>query len=216
MGRRLPRALQRWAGTNGIDPHMGGQGLRAGLRQRPKTHLGQSIAHEFRRQFLDALINHVHNQPLRYGLARRIESGGRHLGCKALHQHERRAQIRFHMPVPTAARPGLQRVIFKDRRIVNQDAQRPAQPGDGPRNQGCGLRFVQQIGLHRHGAPPHRRNLRHNRCGVFARAGIMHRHIIAALRQRQRHRPAQPLARPRHQCPHVQPFLQSQPFVPIK
>ena len=129
--------------------------------------------------------------------------GARHLRRHGLAQDEGRAQVRFHVPVPAFSGRGPEVVVFEDRGVVDQNRDRLAQRLGGGGQQALHLGLDGQVGAQGVRLPAHRPDLGHRRLGLIGAARVMHRDVMAAFRKAQRHRPAQPFRRARHQCGHV-------------
>ena len=85
LRRRLPRAGQRRAGADGVDPDARRQRQRHGLGQRPERRLRHGVGDEVRRQRPDTLVEHVDHYALGASAAARGKGlhqtkGARRLG----------------------------------------------------------------------------------------------------------------------------------------
>ena len=190
---------------------MRGKGLGRRPGESPQSHLGNRVAHEFGRQLVHTLINHVHHESLGLRLPIRIRNGFRGLGGQGLRQHDRCAQVGLDVAVPAFAGHAVDIVVFEDRGIVDQHRDRLAKRLGRAGQQGLRLRLVQQVCLQRHGLSANLADRGGGFLGLRFGPCIVHGHVVPRLGQRQRHGPAQPLRRPRHQCRHDRPPLSSEP-----
>ena len=180
--RALPRARQRRSRADPVDPDARGERERHGLRESPQTRLGQGVGDEVLGQVPHPLVEYVDDIA---GPVRRQR--GRH----CLHQHEGRAQIGLHVPVPALPAGGGEAVMLENRGVVDQDADRPQRR---PRalDQRPRLRFVPEIGGERHRAAAGAFYRVHGPGGLVAGRAVMDRDRMTALGEGFGDRPTNP------------------------
>ena len=84
------------------------------------------------------------------------------------------------MTVPALPRSGGERIVFKNRGVVDQHAKRSSQRRRSTGNKGFRLCLGQQVGLEHLGAAAHRTDLGHHGLGPFGRGGVVDSNVMAA------------------------------------
>ena len=187
----LPRAGQRRAGTDAVDPDAWGQRQRHRLGQRPQPGLGDGVGDEVRRDRPDPLVQHVDHHALGVGRQRAGE---------VLHQHEGRAQAGLDMRVPGGAGGVMPFVALERAGVVDQHADRAERSG-GFAARAPGWRFrCRGRRCSSAGAAANAADRRAGRHGGVAVGMAMQGDIKAGIRERERDGAADALCRAGDQC----------------
>jgi hypothetical protein len=160
--------------------------------KRPEPHLGDGVAHEFRRQLAHALVDHVDDQPLRLRLAILVGCGRRHLAAIAwLRTNGAR---RF----DSRCRSQLSRVVVsilsysKIEALFTSTVIGPPSASAARGSSRLHLILSGQIRLQCNGLTDPSRGSRHDRClRGLGTASVVHGHVVATFR-----RAASAIARP--------------------
>src|ERR1700746_3066877 len=120
-------------------------------------------------------------------------------GREILNKDKWGAQIHSEMPSPTLARHRLDRVVGKDRGIVDQAANWP-ELALGARQQRRNGSFIGEVGSERNRSAAFTADQCSQPFSGIARAVIMNRDSETLLGERQRESTADPLCAARYQC----------------